>query len=93
VREIDTVARVGGDEFVVLLEHVRDAEAVRGVADKMIAAVRAPATVDGQPVPLTTSIGIALHRRPESADDWMKRADASLYEAKAAGRDTARFAA
>ena len=93
VREVDTVARVGGDEFVVLLENVRDAGAARGVAEKMIAAVRAPATVDGRPVSLTTSIGIALYSRPESTDAWMKRADAALYEAKAAGRDAVKLAA
>lgn len=93
VREVDTVARVGGDEFVVLLENVRDAAAARGVAEKMVAAVRAPASADGRSVALTTSIGIALHNRPESADEWMKRADEALYEAKAAGRDTVKLAA
>jgi diguanylate cyclase (GGDEF)-like protein/PAS domain S-box-containing protein len=93
VREADTVARVGGDEFVVLLEDVGDGEGAKRIAEKIAGAVHEPARADGHEVAMTTSIGVALHDRAESADEWLKRADAALYEAKSAGRDTVKLAA
>jgi diguanylate cyclase (GGDEF)-like protein/PAS domain S-box-containing protein len=93
VREADTVARVGGDEFVVLLEDVVDGEGARRVAEKIAAAVGQPTRADGHDIAVTTSIGVALHDRAENADEWLKRADAALYDAKAAGRDAIRLAA
>jgi diguanylate cyclase (GGDEF)-like protein len=93
VREVDTIGRFGGDEFVVLLEEVRDRENALRVAEKIAVAMREPFEADGRKVTCTASIGVALHDRPETADDWMKRADRALYEAKAAGRDTVRVAA
>ncbi|HWA37984.1 MAG TPA: diguanylate cyclase [Burkholderiales bacterium] len=92
VREADTVARVGGDEFVVLLEDVADGDGARRVAEKIAAVVQQPSRAEGQVLAVTASIGVALHDRAENADQWMRRADAALYEAKAAGRDTVRFA-
>jgi len=92
VREADTVARVGGDEFVVLLEDVGDGEGAKRIAEKIAAAVHEPARADGHDIAITTSIGVALHDRVENADQWMKRADAALYQAKAAGRHTVRLA-
>ena len=93
VREVDTIGRFGGDEFVVLLEAVRDRDNALRVAEKIAAAMREPFEADGRQVTSTASIGVALHDRPESVDDWMKRADRALFEAKAAGRDTVRVAA
>ncbi len=93
VREADTVARIGGDEFVVLLEDVGDGEGARRIAEKIAAAVQQPARADGNALAVTASIGVALHDRAENADQWMRRADTALYEAKAAGRDTVRVAA
>ncbi len=90
------VARIGGDEFVVLLEQA-GADAATEAADAMAASVCAamaePLTVDGHTLPLGTSIGIAVSRPDSDRDRLMTDADQALYAAKAAGRSTWRHAA
>jgi diguanylate cyclase (GGDEF)-like protein/PAS domain S-box-containing protein len=97
VRESDTVARFGGDEFVVMLEHLAcdSAEAalqVEGVAEKLLAHVNQPIVLGGRHHYSSPSIGIALFggERVE-VHELLKRADLAMYEAKAAGRNTLRF--
>src|SRR3954454_1599256 len=84
VRPADTVARLGGDEFVVVCEEV-DAEAALALGDRLLAAIRAPLTVDDVEHRLTASIGAALGRT--DPDALLGDADAAVYEAKAGGRD------
>jgi diguanylate cyclase (GGDEF)-like protein len=90
VRESDTLARMGGDEFALILPDTGD-EASRVVADKLIQAVRANGSVlsDGRRTVVTASIGItALNgRRGVDAAQLLREADAAMYEAKAAGKD------
>ncbi|MDP9601125.1 UNVERIFIED_ORG: diguanylate cyclase (GGDEF)-like protein/PAS domain S-box-containing protein [Variovorax paradoxus] len=94
VRGTDMVARLAGDEFVLVLEGLGTPEAAAVVAEKIVQRVHMPPfVVDGQRVDVTTSIGIAFHRAAGSsatATELLARADAALYNAKAAGRD--RFA-
>ncbi|MCW8200133.1 EAL domain-containing protein [Verminephrobacter aporrectodeae subsp. tuberculatae] len=97
VRETDTVARFGGDEFVVLLEGL-SANSAHASAETAHVASHIATTL-GQPYPLgetshhsTPSIGIALFgRQPCSVDELLKHADLAMYQAKAAGRNTQRF--
>ncbi len=97
VREGDTVARLGGDEFVVVLQglshHVDEAAAqAEQVADKIRNALSKPYMLQNLIYYITPSIGIALfngHR--EKVDDLLKHADAAMYQAKSAGRNTIRF--
>lgn len=93
VRATDTVARLAGDEFVVLLEGVNGSEDAEQVADKIVEQVRAPMAVDGIELRVSTSIGIALH--PHGGElapaTLLRRADEALYEAKAAGRNVWRM--
>ena len=98
VRTTDTVARLGGDEFVLILEGVNSAEEPRIVARKIIANVTSPLQVEGRTLTLTTSIGIAFRREIAAADAataeaMLGRADAALYAAKKAGRNTWRVVA
>lgn len=92
VRVTDTVARIGADQFVVLLEGLKDRGDAFRVAEKMLHAVREPVSVGGREVRLTTSIGVAF---PENAElppeELVKRAASALSEAKAAGRDSYRI--
>jgi len=92
VRETDTVARVGGDEFIILLEDVREEGDARAIAEKIIDAMRREFHVDAKTLRATTSIGIAFTRGGTSGEELMKQADAVLYEAKRTGRNRYRIA-
>lgn len=88
VRASDTVARLAGDEFVIVFEQVAGAAEAARLAAKIVEAMRAPFTLDGSPRRVTTSIGVALHAGDdETAADLVARADAALYTAKRNGRD------
>jgi diguanylate cyclase (GGDEF)-like protein/PAS domain S-box-containing protein len=93
VRQRDTVARIGGDEFVVLLDGLgSDAagatRAALAVADQIRGALAQPMEIDGQPYHTSASIGVALPLRPgQHAHDLLREADTAMYHAKAAGRD------
>jgi diguanylate cyclase (GGDEF)-like protein/PAS domain S-box-containing protein len=100
VRSTDTVARLAGDEFVVVLENVHTREAAVAVARKIVQQIGTSAfELDGQSLRVTTSIGIAFHQPTEAAvtdaaitdADLLARADAALYRAKSAGRNTFGF--
>ena len=98
VRATDTVARLGGDEFVVILEGVGNQEEPQIVARKIVASVMCPLEVAGRTLALTTSIGIAFRSAivsadPATAEAMIGRADAALYAAKNAGRNTWRVMA
>lgn len=94
VRESDTVARLAGDEFTVILSEISDKADVAKVAEKIIATFAAPFDLDGQTVDARTSIGIALF--PKDAPDdqtLLKRADAAMYVAKQGGKGRYVFSA
>ena len=93
LRTSDTVARMGGDEFTIILEDVADLDRVETVAEKIKSAFAAPVmTEDGVDVFVTPSIGITLYPRDgESAEALLNAADAAMYDAKAAGRNAWRF--
>ena len=93
VRPSDTVARLGGDEFVILLDNPESRDNVAIIAARVIAEIKAPMNFDGKVAHVGTSIGIAFKAKDAaSADDLLKNADAAMYEAKAAGKNTYRFA-
>ncbi len=86
VRASDTLARTGGDEFVLIAEELRDPADAQTIADKIVAAVAGVHAVNAQPVHVTASIGVALF--PRDGDDrerLMRLADAAMYRAKRGG--------
>ena len=93
VRAEDTVARMGGDEFTILLAELSDRRGASLVAQKVLEAVRHPVTIDDHELYVTTSIGIAVF--PDEGTDaeaLLKNADRAMYRAKELGRDNYQFA-
>ncbi len=90
VRSSDWVARFGGDEFMVLLPGMRDPADVTRVAEKLLACIALPILIDGRPISVTASLGIAVYPshglRPQRL---IQHADAAMHVAKSRGR--ARF--
>ncbi|HXV21039.1 MAG TPA: diguanylate cyclase [Desulfuromonadales bacterium] len=92
VRRSDTVARMGGDEFVIVIAGIAEPEGVTKVARKIIERMQAPLRLPEREVPVSTSIGVALFPRDgEEGEALLKYADLALYEAKQQGRNQFRF--
>jgi len=70
LRETDTVSRQGGDEFLVILTHIQDMDAVTGSAAKIVAALAAPYEIEGHSLEVTASVGIALY--PTTPRTWKR---------------------
>jgi len=94
VREEDTVARMGGDEFVIGLWELSHADDVATLVSKVILAVSQPYHIQGHDVRITASVGVGIYPlHGEEVESLMKSADLALYEAKRAGKNNYRIAA
>ncbi len=92
VRESDTVGRLGGDEFILLLDNPASKDEVEHVSNRIIAAISEPMEFRGKTARVGTSIGIAMYPGDAvSATGLIQRADSAMYEAKNAGKNTFRF--
>ena len=92
VRSTDLVARLAGDEFVVILEGLHSEAEPQLVASKILAEVNRPFYVDGHTLNVSTSVGISFHATADlEAQQVLARADEALYQAKASGRNSYRL--
>jgi diguanylate cyclase (GGDEF)-like protein/PAS domain S-box-containing protein len=97
IRDCDTVARIGGDEFVVMLEGLNRnateaAAEAEVIAKKILNSLNRPYQLADTSFQGSASLGIALFvEHPESVDDLLKRADLAMYQAKSSGRNTLQF--
>ncbi|MBD3562365.1 diguanylate cyclase, partial [Planktothrix sp. FACHB-1355] len=92
LRSSDTVSRLGGDEFTVILPIIKSVSDVTRVADKIIDAITQPFVLNGQTINVTISIGISLF--PLNGDEMnalIKNADAAMYRAKQQGKNKYEF--
>lgn len=89
VREGDTVGRLGGDEFIVLLGGIANASAVRPVVENLLERFRDSFKVDGRELIITASVGISIY--PDDGDspsELLRSADSAMYHSKGQGRNT-----
>ncbi len=88
LRGTDTVARMGGDEFVLLFEHLAPGDDAYLLADRVLAALARPFSVAGEKLRLTASAGVAVTSNPSSdPGELLREADLAMYKAKEEGRD------
>jgi diguanylate cyclase (GGDEF)-like protein/PAS domain S-box-containing protein len=88
LRESDTICRMGGDEFLILLTRITSVDEAYGIAGRVLEAIRKPFVLNDQQVHVTTSLGVAIY--PDDAKDGdtlIKRTDVAMYFAKERGRD------
>jgi len=92
IRGTDTVARVGGDEFMVLADLVDDEGRLREFGQRLLDTIAEPFVLDGQECRVSASIGIALFPKDgEEATTLFKKADVAMYRAKESGRNSVAF--
>lgn len=88
LRRSDTVSRMGGDEFMILLPQINSTEYAARVAQKILNSFKEPFVVEGHELRMTTSIGVALYPEAgEDAESLLEHADTAMYRAKERGRD------
>jgi diguanylate cyclase (GGDEF)-like protein len=92
LREVDTIARQGGDEFVVLLEEIERTEEVEQITARMREVLANRLAIEGHEIYVTCSIGVALYPRDgEAVSTLIRRADLAMYRAKELGRNIVQF--
>ncbi|MDY7022086.1 MAG: diguanylate cyclase [Cyanobacteriota bacterium] len=88
LREVDVIARWGGDEFVLFLPQIRSRKDASEIAERLITALQPELVLEGHPLNVTASIGIAVY--PDDgleSNELLRNADAALYQAKKSGRN------
>jgi diguanylate cyclase (GGDEF)-like protein len=92
IRAEDTFARIGGDEFTIILEEIKDIDSVSAVADKIIDVVKEPIEIGSNIFKVSTSIGVSVYPKDSTnKSDLIKYADIAMYKAKAEGRDNYQY--
>jgi diguanylate cyclase (GGDEF)-like protein len=92
LREIDTVARIGGDEFIIILSSVNDREDISRLSDKILKSLIIPFELREHELFITTSLGICVYPDDgHDTEDILKKADIAMYHSKAMGRNNVQF--
>ena len=92
LRQVDTVARIGGDEFIIVFNSLKQHQDIIEVVDKLIQSIKTPINIHGKKASVTSSIGISIY--PDDGletDELLQNADSAMYQAKARGRDNYQF--
>lgn len=92
LREVDTLSRMGGDEFTILMQHVTDNKAVLQAAERLLEALREPIEIMDRPLVISGSIGICLYPDDgDVAENLIHNADIAMYRSKSSGRNCVAF--
>ena len=93
VRKADTVARIGGDEFLIILTEVNDKAAAANVAGKIVQQLSSPFDLDGNEIKIGASVGIAMYpAHGDNSRDLIRKADNAMYKTKTLGKNGYTFA-
>jgi diguanylate cyclase (GGDEF)-like protein len=89
LREGDTVARIGGDEFVVVLQELPDPQAYQPLLERLKEAANQPVVTDGVVLQVSASLGVTFYPQAEaiSAEQLFRQADYAMYQAKMSGKN------
>ena len=88
LRDSDTLARVGGDEFAILLESLDSTSKAIDIANRILQSMQEPIKIDNQPIKVTISIGIGIKdKSTKTAEDMLRNADHAMYHAKKLGKN------
>ncbi len=92
LRESDTVARMGGDEFVIILDSIRNKMDVSKITEKLLNNIYLPIQLGEHSIQITASVGISIAEKRNLPDlDLLKNSDAAMYQAKGSGKNNYRF--
>lgn len=92
VRKMDTVGRLGGDEFLIILPKIKDASVLEKIGKKIVTSVNKPIMWKQESVSVGASVGIAIHPSDGcEAKDLIKKADQAMYAAKRNGKNRCAF--
>lgn len=91
VRVCDSVARIGGDEFVALIEEIKSDEDIIPIVERIVKSIKEPFLVSGQQIDISCSVGIAVYPRDGDIEKLMICADAAMYKAKENGKNQFKF--
>jgi len=92
IRKEDTLSRLGGDEFTIILEHLQEPQNAAKLAQKILHVLEEPLKMNEHQLYVSTSIGISIYPQDDNdANNLLKNADAAMYKAKEEGRNTFQF--
>jgi diguanylate cyclase (GGDEF)-like protein len=92
LRKVDTLSRLGGDEFTLLLPDIKNVNKVREITERMLTLITEPIEFAGETLRVSASMGVAFYPDDgDKIDEVLKRADMAMYEAKAAGKNNCQF--
>jgi diguanylate cyclase (GGDEF)-like protein len=92
LRSDDTLARIAGDEFIIILERLSSTNSISRLAEDLLLTIQQPFIIDDDEAHIGLSIGIAIYPNDgETAEELIKHADTAMYDAKSAGKNTFRY--
>ncbi|MBE0684745.1 MAG: diguanylate cyclase [Anaerolineaceae bacterium] len=92
LREADTVARFGGDEFILVLENINEIDAIKPITEKILKSIAEPYRSNGNICQVTTSIGISIYPLDgTTTEELINKADTAMYRAKQLGKNQFKF--
>lgn len=91
LRASDFLARLGGDEFILFIQDAKNIAAVEIIAEKIIEIMKKPFVIGQLKLDVSTSIGISIFKLGQDIDEWIKKSDQALYDAKNSGRNQYKF--